>query len=178
MLTDNISVNDRLINGSIVTVKYCNFNRNHPLLGFIYVKFDDPKAGNSLKDNRLCDGLKECVPISAVVKQFPFTKGKTIMINVQRKQYPGILGHAITVHKSQGSTLEYMRGDLDRTTQKNPAYKIPICQGQLYTLLSHAKCREKVQLFNFEPDHIKVNKPALEEMNRMEMIPHFRGNIF
>ena len=95
------------------------------------------------------------------------------MINVQRKQYPGILGHAITVHKSQGSTLEYMKGDLDRTTQnksaykKKSAYKIPICQGQLYTLLSRAKCRDKVQLLNFEPDHIKVNKPALEEMNRM-----------
>ena len=104
MLTDNISVNDRLINGSIGTVKYCNFSCNHPLLGSIYVKFDDPKAGNSLKDNRLRDELKECVPISAVVKQFPFTKGKT-MINVQRKQYPGILGHAITVHKSQGRLL-------------------------------------------------------------------------
>ena len=57
------------------------------------------------------------------------------MINVQRKQYPGILGHAITVHESQGSTLEYMKGDLDRTTQKNSAYKIPICQGQLHYCL-------------------------------------------
>ena len=48
--------------------------------------------------------------------------------------------------------------------EKTSTYKIPICQGQL---LSGAKCSEKVQLLNFEPDHIKVNKPALEEMNRM-----------
>ena len=33
MLTDNISVADRLINGSIGTVRYLNFNKNYPLLG-------------------------------------------------------------------------------------------------------------------------------------------------
>ena len=104
MLTDNISVADRLINGSIGTIRYLHFNPNYPLLGEIYVKFDDPKAGNSLKDNRLRGELKECVPIRAIVKTFPFTKGKT-NVTVQRKQFPGILGHAITVHKSQGSTL-------------------------------------------------------------------------
>ena len=49
----------------------------------INVKFNDPKTGNSLKNRRLCGELKECV-----------------------------LGHAITVHKSQGSTLDYMQGDL------------------------------------------------------------------
>ena len=81
------------------------------------MKFDDPKAGNSFKNRRLCGELKECVPISATSKSFPFTKGKTT-ITAQRKQFPVILGHAITVHKSQGSTLEYMKGDLDRRTEK------------------------------------------------------------
>ena len=140
------------------------------LLGKIYVKFDDPKAGNDYKDRRLRGELKECVPISATSKSFPFTKGKTT-ITAQRKQFPAILGHAITVHKSQGSTLEYMKGDLDRTTgkqsQTGKEYKVPICQGQLYTLLSRAKSRDKLQLLKFEPGHIKVNVPALEEMDRM-----------
>ena len=45
--TYHISVNDRLVNDSIGTVKYCNFNCNHPLLGSIYIKFDEQKAGNS-----------------------------------------------------------------------------------------------------------------------------------
>jgi len=93
------------------------------------------------------------------------------MITVQRKQFPGILGHAMTVHKSQGSTLEYMKGDLNRNNEKKTKtgkeYLVPISQGQLYTLLSRAKSRDKLLLLNFEPDHIKVNLSALEEMNRM-----------
>ena len=34
-------------------------------------------------------------------------------------------------------------------------------------MLSRAKCRERLQLLNFEPEYIKVNKAALSEMNRM-----------
>ena len=170
MLTDNVSIADKLINGSIGTIKKLHFNPNYPLRGVIYVKFDDPNAGNLLKNNRLPGELKDCVPISPVVKTFPFSKGNSL-VTVQRKQYPGILGHAITVHKSQGSTLTYMKGDLDRRTEKRSTlgkqYQAPICQGQLYTLLSRAKCRDNLQLLNFEPDQIKVNLAALEEMHRM-----------
>ena len=42
ILTGNISVSDRLINGSIGTVKH--------ICSAIYMKFDDSKAGSSLKD--------------------------------------------------------------------------------------------------------------------------------
>ena len=170
MLTDNISVADRLINGSIGTVKHLQMKADKPLLGTIYVKFDDRNAGNSLKDRRLRGELKECVPITATTKRFPFKKGKTT-ITAQRKQFPAILGHAITVHKSQGSTLDYMKGDLNRSTGKKSSsgkeYMQPVSQGQFYTLLSRAKSRDKVLLLNFEPERIKVNKPALEEMDRM-----------
>ena len=50
MLTDNnISVSDRLINGSIGTVKHLD-RRSKPLRSTLYVKFDDLKVGNSMKD--------------------------------------------------------------------------------------------------------------------------------
>ena len=111
MLTDNISVSDRLINGSVGTVKHFD-RRSKPLCSAIYVKFDDPKAGNSIKDRRLHGELKECVPITAIAKKFPSKKGKSTVI-AERKQFSLILGHAITVHKSQGSTLVYMQGDLN-----------------------------------------------------------------
>ena len=39
--------------------------RSKPLCSTIYVKFDDSKAGNPLKDRRLPGELKECVPITA-----------------------------------------------------------------------------------------------------------------
>ena len=92
MLTDNISVSDRLINGSIGTVKHLD-RRSKPLCSTIYVKFDDPKAGNSMKDRRLCGELNECVPINARAKRFPLKKRKSTVI-VERKQFPLILGHA------------------------------------------------------------------------------------
>ena len=94
--------------------------RNSNLLrGRIFVKFDDPNAGNSLKDSRLRDVYKHCVPITAVTATFPYRYGSKT-ITVQRKQFPLILAHAMTIHKSQGSTLEYMLGDLDGTTEKGP----------------------------------------------------------
>ena len=141
MLTDNISVSDRLINGLIGTVKHLN-RRSKALCSTIYVKFDNPKAGNFLKNRRLRGELKECVPITARAKRFPSKKGKSTVI-AERKQFPLILSHEITVHKSQGSTLAYMQGDLNRSTGKKTAtgknYQQPITQGQFYTLLSRAK---------------------------------------
>ena len=70
---DNVNVSDRLINGSIGTVKHID-RRSKPLCSTIYVKFDDPKAGNSLKDRRLLGELKECLPIAtrAIGKQRGF----------------------------------------------------------------------------------------------------------
>ena len=53
MLADNINVSDRLINGLIGTVKHLD-RRSKPLCSTIYVKFDGPKAGSSMKDRSLC----------------------------------------------------------------------------------------------------------------------------
>ena len=109
MLTDNISVSDRLINSSIKTVKQLD-RRSKLLCSTIFVKFDDRKAGNSLKDWRLRGELKECVPITARAKRFHLKKGKSTPI-AERKQFLLIIGHAITARKSQGNTLVYVQGD-------------------------------------------------------------------
>ena len=81
MSTDNISVSDRLINGSVGTVKHLN-RRSKPLCSTVYVKFDDSKAGNSLRDRMLRGELKECVPITARAKRFLLKKGKSTVITV------------------------------------------------------------------------------------------------
>ena len=131
MLTDNISVSERLINGSIGTVKHLD-KISKPLCSTI-LKFDDRQAGNSMKNRRLLGKFKECVPITARARRFPLKKGKNTVI-AERKQFPLILGDAITVRKSQGSTLAYIQGDLNRFTGKKTEtgknYQPPISQDQ------------------------------------------------
>ena len=67
-LTDNLDISDRLVNGAMGDVLYMDIRRDNPLIGRIFVKFDDPKAGNSRKDGRLQVELKECVQTTAETK--------------------------------------------------------------------------------------------------------------
>ena len=80
---------------------------SYPLNGTLYIDFDDNAAGNSRKNNRLLEELRTCVPIKVVVNTFTLHQQQKSVI-VQRKRFPGVLGHAITIHKSQGGTYEYM----------------------------------------------------------------------
>ena len=49
-----------------------NMNRNAPLDGSLYIKFDKAKAGNKQKNCKLADSrLKDCVPNKAKDMTFP-----------------------------------------------------------------------------------------------------------
>ena len=85
---------------------------NQVAKGIIYVKFDDEHAGNSYKDHCLHGVFKQCVPISVSTNRFPFKRSKSLIVT-ERKQFPLILAHAITIHKSQRSTIDYMTGNLN-----------------------------------------------------------------
>ena len=128
-----------------------------------------------MKDRRLRGELKECVPIKPLSLRFKYNYKRKSHITVERKQFPLVIGHAITIHKSQGSTLEYMKGDLDQTSN-NPKYSAPIGPGMIYTLLSRAKSRDRIHLLNFKEDQIKVNQNAVEEMKRMREESKFSWN--
>ena len=65
--------------------------------------------------------------------------------------------------QTQVRTLDYMKGDLGRSTQTNRL--VPIAQDQTNTLLSCPKSTDKVKLLNFKPTYIKVNDEALKEAN-------------
>ena len=92
------------------------------------VLFDDEKAGNERKSNSLPVDLRGCVPITVETKRFVYVppggkKRYENSIQCERKQFPLLLAHATTVHKTQGSTLDNLTGDLDDST-KNPNKKI------------------------------------------------------
>ena len=56
--------------------------RSKPLCSTIYVKFDDSKAGNPLKDRRLPGELKECVPITAWQKTMRLYYANASKVNI------------------------------------------------------------------------------------------------
>ena len=64
-----------------------------------------------------------------------------------------------------------MQDDLNQSTGKKTAtgknYQQPISQGQFHTLLSRVISCDQVLLLNFEPEDIKVNELALDEMVRL-----------
>ena len=113
---------------------------------------------------RLCGELKNCVPINVTTKQFP--NGRNSDIWVERKQFPLVLAHALTIHKSQGSTYTYMTGDMDHTIRSGKG-TCPIISGMFYTLLSRAKTSDKVKILNFNIDCIKVSEIVKKEMERL-----------
>ena len=111
--------------------------------------------------------MKECVPITAVTKTFPyFHKNETV--TGQQKQFPLKLGQAITVHNFQGSTLEYTKIHfhcLSKNGKSSTA--VPINLGVMYAIPSCAKIRLKLKFVNFESEHIEVNTGALKEIHRI-----------
>lgn len=77
---------------------------------------------------------------------------KTHEILARRVQYPLMLAWALSVHKSQGQTLQKVKVDLSRIFEN----------GQAYVALSRAVSREGLQVFNFSKHRVKTNK-AVEE---------------
>ena len=153
LLTVNIDTEDHLINGSLGTIRHIQMNGPNLLDAAIYVEFDDPVAGNKRKNNKI---NKDWVKIVAEVKSFSINKNETI--KCQRKQFPGILAHAMTYHKGQGSTYEYLQLSMCNRCQRS---------GMTYTGLSRAQNRLRLKLENFTSDMIVTNESALQEMNRM-----------
>ena len=159
MLTKNIDTEDGLVNGATGTIIKLEIPHSKPLLGALYIKFDDPKIGKQAKTASRHKGL---VPIRAVTAPFSISE-RASSILVERKQFPGTLAWGITVHKAQGSTFEQMIGDMTLSEKKSNTMP-----GQIYTMLSRAKEMKGLKLKSFQADKIKVNSSALQEMKRLQ----------
>jgi ATP-dependent DNA helicase PIF1 len=72
---------------------------------------------------------------------------------LKRKQIPLNLAYAVTIHKSQGATLDLALIDIGRSTFE--------C-GQAYVALSRVKSLESLYIWNFEPSEIRANKKVVE----------------
>ena len=127
MLTSNVDIEDRLINGQIGTIK--KFNVINGKVGSIFVKFDDETAGLKQRGNNRFNA--NYVSIERTESKFNITKKKSSGV-VTRTQFPLVLAYACTVHKVQGLTLHKIVVSFQLERQRN------FNSGQIYVALSRA----------------------------------------
>ena len=127
MLTTNISIPDRLINGRMGTIFRVNVvNEANSTPTTVFNKFDDPNAGKEVIKNHPIPFAREnyVVPIEPVLARIKIRPGKAFSPEIQRVQFPITLAWACTVHKVQGLTLEKVVICTDLIKQRN-AHEIP-----------------------------------------------------
>lgn len=134
MLVYNLDVENSLVNGSIGVVT--KFEGRTPVV-------------------RFRDGCEQRIdPVKWEIKEKSInSEGKiTYKISAWREQYPLKLSWALSCHKSQGSTLNYVDVSLN---------EIFSC-GQAYVALSRCKDIESLTLKPFDPSVFKVNQECLD----------------
>ncbi|KAF8656392.1 hypothetical protein AX16_002577 [Volvariella volvacea WC 439] len=82
-------------------------------------------------------------------------------VEAMRVQIPLILAWALSVHKSQGQTLQRVKVDLKRIFES----------GQAYVALSRATTMEHLQVLNFHPSKVRAHPRVLEWHNMNKTLP-------
>ncbi|RXW23836.1 hypothetical protein EST38_g2009 [Candolleomyces aberdarensis] len=145
MLIKNL-VQGQLVNGSIgKVVKFSTLSelaQDDPAMGEEKDGVFRPDSNRSSLPSRAWPVVKFINGVERVITPADFeinnAEGK---MEARRVQVPLILAWALSVHKSQGQTLERVKVDLRRTFEK----------GQAYVAISRATTLEHLQILNFEP---------------------------
>uniref|UniRef100_A0A1X7TT15 OTU domain-containing protein n=1 Tax=Amphimedon queenslandica TaxID=400682 RepID=A0A1X7TT15_AMPQE len=128
MLRRNIDVTVGLVNGAIGSVMGIYATR-------ISIKFDHIDLP--------CD-------IERVTSRFMLSKN----LYIHRKQFSLILSYAITIHKSQGPSLDAAIIDLSTDV---------FGDGMAYVALSHVRTLNGLHLLSFDPPSVKTSNPKKDD---------------
>ena len=165
MLTNNVDISDRLINGQIGTVTRILVNEVSQKPAIVYIKFDDEDAGNLVidKSGDMFAIENKVVPIKPILAKIKLNPGKCSSPEIEQLQFPLALAWACTVHKDQGLTLNKIVISFDLFKQRSFNY------GQTYVALS---CATSLQGFyvlgKLEHKHIKADPRVIEEYERLQ----------
>lgn len=169
MLTNNIDIADRLINGQIGTVIKVDVDQNTQKPRFVYIKFDDEKAGKNLINKCTDQFAKDnnVVPIGPILAKIKIRLGKPSSPEIQRVQFPITLAFAVTVHKVQGLSLDKVVISFELFKQKTFNY------GQVYVALSRARSLRGLYILGqLQAKHVKSDPRVIKEYQRMrETLP-------
>ena len=164
MLTNNVDICDKLINGQLGTVARILVNEVTEKPSIVYIKFDDEDAGNLVIDKSGDDFAIEnkVVPIKPILAQIKLNAGKRSSPEIQRLQFPLALAWACTVHKVQGLTLNKIAISFELFKQRSFNY------GQIYVALSRATSLQGLYVLGkSEQKHIKADPRVIEEYERL-----------
>ena len=161
MITTNIDLSDRLINGPIGTLKYISINQNE--VDAIYVAFDDVSASKiRIKGNDLIARNNKWVSIKREETSIYINKYKITSPAINRTQFPLMLSWACTVCKVQGLTLKsvVISFHLEKQTFFN--------QGQMHVALSRVADIKNLHLIGtYDRNVFQVNSNVTSEYNRL-----------
>ena len=159
MLTSNLDIDDRLVNGLVGTVKQIKYKNNE--VSVVYVKFNDNSAGREAMQSDLTAQQQNWVPIKKHQALFGLRKNKQ-QPSVKRTQFPLTLPWACTVPKVQGLSLAEGVVSFDLEKQKS------FNQGKIYVALSRISSMNKMYLIgSYNKAALKVNKSAKKEYERL-----------
>ena len=174
MLTNNIDIPDRLINGQLGTVVRIEVNQNNQKPTIIYIKFDDAKGGNSLiqrsassfvRQNRVVPTYTE--PVLAKVKIHP---NKPSSFEIQRMQFPLTLAYAVSIHKVQALSLTSLVISLELVKQRVFNY------AQVYFALTRATSFKDIHIpRKINSKYVKADPRVYEEYKRLREISKTMG---
>lgn len=136
MLLKNLNFNKGLINGACGTVQDLKKTEDEEV---ILIQFDN--------------GTEE------IISKHIFEAYRDGEVVVSREQYPLRLAYGITIHKSQGMTLEKLIVDCNRIFE---------C-GQVYVALSRIKTLNGIYLKSFNPKKVWANEEVLNFYQKLEI---------
>ena len=171
MLTNNIDIADRLINGQMGTVLKIGVNEITQKPSIVYLKFDDTKAGQNLTRTSGNNFAKEnaLVPVQPVLTKIKLHPGKASSPEVQRIQFPISLAWACTVHKVQGLTLQNVVISFNLNRQRSFNY------GQVYVALSRATSLSGLHINGkINSKHVRADPRVTSEYERLRSLSNLQ----
>jgi ATP-dependent DNA helicase PIF1 len=133
MMLKNTYQKEGVINGSLGVIKEFSKKSNYPI-----VEFNN-------------GALLTISPEIWSLEKFD-TEKREIVVEAEMSQVPLLLAWAMTIHKSQGMTLDKVKCDLSKV----------FADGQIYVALSRVKTLEGLYIDGLDFDRIKTNKEIIE----------------
>ena len=161
MLTVNVDLSDRLVNGQLGTVKHISKNLNGKVTK-IYIKFDNVEGGQKKINKDTFSNQYSWVPVEKFETDIKLKANSYVVIN--RAQFSIMLAWTCTIHKVQGLSLPKIVVSFDLHRQRNFNY------GQIYLVLSRVTSLEGLYITgSISEAAMKANPQVMEEYSRIRL---------